>query len=385
MNTPALAFADAGFPIIPVRLYREGERWRKLPLLEWDLATTEPEKIEEWWQRWPSALPGIPLSRVGWAVVDIDSADGAGAVRALGCLGPHSSVATPSGGKHLVFAQPAVPVAKHLWCDGVEVLGTSSLLTAYDLEELLFPRVAPRAVLPKTFWGKREGEAQGKGNPKIKREEERAHASAVEVADVTAALWELDARDWNGGYPAWFAFATACRFLGIARAEFVRWCVTDPDYAADARLIERIWDSTKPVHAGAFWTACKERGIKVGAKVGAKSSSLYLGVPLASASSVAAETPLASASVTRDLRHRSAGLLAWLGRDPTEPTLFRVACVFGEIIAEGRIKVGVAQSLLIGAAQSNGLWRELGKEGCKRTIANGLRHVEEKFLETERN
>ena len=45
----------------------------------------------------------------------------------------------------------------------------------------------------------------------------------------------------------------------------------------------------------------------------------------------------------------------------------------------------MAQTLLIGAAQGNGLWRKLGKEGVKRTIANGLRHVEEKLLETERN
>ena len=164
MNAPALAFAEAGFRSIPVGLDRQYERWRKLPLAGWSLATTEPSTIERWWQRWPGALPGIPLARVGWAVVDCDTLEGVEAVRDLGCLGPHSSVDTPSGGKHLVFAQPPRPVAKHLWCDGVEVLGTSALLTAYDLDELLFPRVAPRAVLPKTFWGKREGEAPSKGN-----------------------------------------------------------------------------------------------------------------------------------------------------------------------------------------------------------------------------
>ena len=383
MTSAALAFAEAtGVPIIPVRLYREGERWRKLPLLEWDLATTEPETIEEWWQRWPSALPGIPLSRVGWAVVDIDSADGAEAVRGLGCLGPHSSVATPSGGKHLVFAQPAVPVAKHRWCDGVEVLGTSSLLAAYDLEELLFPRIAPRAVLPNVFWGPM---ASSQGNLRIKREKkERAVADAavaVEVANLTAALWQMDPCEWREDYDGWFHLLVGCQALGIARAEFVRWCVTDPDYAADARVIERIWRSAKPKHGGAFFAALKVRGIRIAKGDGsAPEASLYPAVPLAASPSSAV-----AASVTRDLQHRSAGLLAWLGRDPTEPTLFRVACVFGEIIAEGRLKPWVAQSLLIGAAQSNGLWRELGKEGCKRTIANGLRHVEEKFLETERN
>ena len=40
MIDAALAFGEAGFPIIPVRLYRDGERWRKQPLAAWDLANT---------------------------------------------------------------------------------------------------------------------------------------------------------------------------------------------------------------------------------------------------------------------------------------------------------------------------------------------------------
>ena len=39
--------------------------------------------------------------------------------------------------------------------------------------------------------------------------------------------------------------------------------------------------------------------------------------------------------------------------------------------------------LLKSAARSCGLWKELGERGCKRSIANGLRHVEEKLLATE--
>jgi hypothetical protein len=36
--------------------------------------------------------------------------------------------------------------------------------------------------------------------------------------------------------------------------------------------------------------------------------------------------------------------------------------------------------MLEGACQANGLWRTLGPDRCKLTIANAYRHVEEKFL-----
>ena len=63
-----------------------------------------------------------------------------------------------------------------------------------------------------------------------------------------------------------------------------------------------------------------------------------------------------------------------------EPALFAAACTVAEIVAEGRLKLAVARTLLEGWAQGCGLWRELGAEGCRQTIANGFRHVEEKML-----
>ena len=52
------------------------------------------------------------------------------------------------------------------------------------------------------------------------------------------------------------------------------------------------------------------------------------------------------------------------------------------MVAEGRIKVGVATRLL----ESGGLRKMLGPEGVKQTISNAFRHVEVKILEaTEEN
>jgi hypothetical protein len=76
MIAQALAFGEAGFPIIPVRLSHDGERWRKQPMTTWDQATSNEVTIEWWWRKWPDALPGIPLAKVGFAVVDADKRDG---------------------------------------------------------------------------------------------------------------------------------------------------------------------------------------------------------------------------------------------------------------------------------------------------------------------
>jgi hypothetical protein len=166
INTP-LAFAEAGFPIIPVRLYRERDRWKKLPLREWELATTDEATIARWWRQYPDALPAIPLKKTNLCVVDADrrdGVDGVAEVTDLGPLGPHSRIATPSGGLHLVFAQPNPPIAsKFTWAPGVEVLGSGSLLTCYDLEELKFPHVAHEQCCRRCFgshalmWGMRLG------------------------------------------------------------------------------------------------------------------------------------------------------------------------------------------------------------------------------------
>ena len=346
-----IEFVEASrVPIIPVALSFDETRgkWLKTPLLPWTDATTDEEILDRWWQRWPDARAGIPLRLVDWAVVDADGAEGIAALGVLGCLGPHSVIATPSGGQHQVFAQPPTPITKLRWCEGVEILGSSCLLTAYDLEELMFPHVAPRAILPKMFW-KPKGEEYPQGNPKINSRKRGADsvsvAVTVEVATLTAALWQCDPCDWRGEYDAWFQFATACRFLGVARAEFVKWSTSDPYYAADARQIERIWNSAKPAHGGAFWRALSERGIKLtdDRSSGGPLPSVYLGVPLGPSPK---PKPKFAPAPTRDLRHRTGALLAWLAREPSEPTLFRVACVFAEMVAEGRIKVGVATRLL---------------------------------------
>ena len=65
-----------------------------------------------------------------------------------------------------------------------------------------------------------------------------AGAGAVEVASLTAALWELDAQDWRGDYFGWFP---TCHGLSGAGDQQDGVCagLTDPVYAADERPIGR--------------------------------------------------------------------------------------------------------------------------------------------------
>jgi hypothetical protein len=72
---------------------------------------------------------------------------------------------------------------------------------------------------------------------------------------------------------------------------------------------------------------------------------------------------------------RSKYLLQSLERTPEgnrHKMLLWVACRFGNMIGEGKMKTEVAECLLVGAAKANGLWKER-PDNCLQTIRDGLR------------
>ena len=82
----ALAFAEQGYAVFPLKLWRDHQqqRWRKNPLVKDDRqrrATTDPNRIKSSWDYWSRELanengaelvPGLPLGRSGLVVVDCD-------------------------------------------------------------------------------------------------------------------------------------------------------------------------------------------------------------------------------------------------------------------------------------------------------------------------
>lgn len=108
----ALDLARAGLSIFPVRSSGPDAK-KPCPFIRWgDDATTNARSIEDWWRRWPDAMPAIHLGRSGLLVVDLDrhegGADGVTAWEdiSLGTV-EAPEVDTPSGGRHIYFRQPA--------------------------------------------------------------------------------------------------------------------------------------------------------------------------------------------------------------------------------------------------------------------------------------
>jgi hypothetical protein len=371
------ALAQAGIPTIPVRVWYE-DRWRKQPLGKWGDATTDCEMLARWERQWPEALPGVPLERVGWVAIDVDADDPAfwEIWNGLGPRGPYSKIQTVSGGWHFVFAQPDPPIGKMQWSQrnvDVEILGASCLLTVYDVEEILFPRVAPRAVLPEVF---RKPYARPEGNliNKPTHVAPPAVPVAVDVAEVVEALFALDPHEWRNRHDAWLALANGAKFEGVSEADWVRWCLGDEWYRRDERLIRRKWHSLTPRHGGAFWAALSAHGIKVRRRgtdtaLTARSGSLIDEVP--HGAGIVAEAPSRPARL-HDLRDTARDLCAWLNAAPSEPHLFRVGCVFAER--------GMLREVALSVLKSNcpALRRALGNAEFTRSITNAYARIEGK-------
>jgi hypothetical protein len=346
-------------PVIPVKVYQDADgQWKKEPLRKWNDASTDRDVLEGWWQQWPSALPGIPLKQVGWVAIDLDDAEDEAFKAVWGKpVGPHSKYRTPSGGLHCVFGQPVPPITGRVkWSAGVEVLGIGCLLTVYDVGEILFPRVAPRAVLPEVFrrpyapapWeGEWEGERvlEGGGKPQayrdrspIKKEQRTLAPRAIEgegdVAGARDALFALDPLAWRGEHDAWLSLANAAKFEGVSEDDWVRWSVGDVFYLRDEKLIRRKWRSLEPKHSGALWAALSMAGIKVSRNPSPshsadikRSPSVFDGQPLS------VDTP-AKPSPTHNFQARIDNIRAQLTALQTGDFLFWCGCRFGEMLIE---------------------------------------------------
>jgi hypothetical protein len=375
----ALAFVEAAsLPIIPVTLWFDEtrERWRKQPRVEWDLATTDEATIAGWWHQWPDALPGISLRKTKLVVVDADTPDAVEEMKALRMLGPHSKIATPNGGLHMVFAQPPEAVTKHRWCEGIEILGSLCLLTCYDLAALAWPDNCPtyrtklRAPLPEMF---RKPRGDSKRVPINKTREEHAPAQdAVMVAGLTDGLFAPDPEGWRGCHDEWLSLMNAAKWLGIAEDDFVQWSLGDPMYGADERVIRRKWRSLTPAHGGALYAALSAAGIKVD---GAKRR-LIDGLPL----SAKTEGKVRTRQPTRNWLSRVNTVCDTLRGKQDADCLFWAGCRIAEVMIDTKKPIpSVARALLEAACPR--LRKAIGVDEVRRIITNAFHEVEKEELQ----
>jgi hypothetical protein len=128
----ALAYASRGWPVFP----RNGPR----PLTTHGYldASLDPERIRNWWNRWPRALIGVPTGAAsGVVVLDIDRKNGADGFETLENLGfprlPDTPmVHSPHDGLHLYFGRTGelrCSVGKYGLGPGLDVRGDGGSIT----------------------------------------------------------------------------------------------------------------------------------------------------------------------------------------------------------------------------------------------------------------
>ncbi|WP_238296822.1 bifunctional DNA primase/polymerase, partial [Methylobacterium soli] len=101
----ALDLARAGIAVFPCQ--PDGDQAKRpYPGVFWrNQSTTNEQRIEQWWERWPDAVPGIDLAKTDFIVIDLDGEGGQADWRNVTAdrLVSAPRVETPSGGSHLWF------------------------------------------------------------------------------------------------------------------------------------------------------------------------------------------------------------------------------------------------------------------------------------------
>lgn len=156
----AQALASRGIRVHPTR--------NKAPMLPTPLesATTDAQTIADWWQAHPQARPGLYPGQSGLVVVDVDEKNGVSGHESLIEAGhdlPKTwNYATPSGGRHYVYAVP----------DGITLTTADAFLAGVDLRGgngnvVCYAKKGTAAIAPAPDWlllGAAPGERRASAN-----------------------------------------------------------------------------------------------------------------------------------------------------------------------------------------------------------------------------
>jgi Primase C terminal 2 (PriCT-2)/Bifunctional DNA primase/polymerase, N-terminal len=330
--------------------------------------------------RWP--LVAVPTG-VSFSVLDIDL-DGLSWL-ASASLPPTRIHVTRSGGRHLLFRhREGLRTNKGQIAQGVDVRAEGGFIIWWPREALAVED-RPLADWPETL-----GRAQRNRNlPRLKP---IGLGQGPDHEEALAALLKLDPVDYRD-HDNWLRVMMAAHAAGIEPDVFINWSTSDPNYSDDAEIISRRWESLAVegnrngrVTAWALLVEARmaelERYFNPRALPTAHDPNPWE-VP---STLRTASTERPTFEPTQNLKLRMNGLLRMVERaqgDERERTVFRVACVVREIIAEGKLHPRVAIVLLRDACKVNRLWQE-DRELCCRTIAAGFLTVERKTRPEER-
>lgn len=340
----------------------------KRPLVKaWPTAAERTEPKPSW------PLVGVPTG-ITFSVLDIDL-DGLSWL-ASATLPPTRTHITRSGGRHLLFRhREGLRTSKGQIAQGVDVRGEGGFVVWWPREGLA---VEERELAD---W------PEGLGSALRIRKRNLPSEKTIGLGglEALAALLKLDPLDY-GDHDSWLRVMMAAHAAGIAQDAFIEWSTSDPQYADDAEIISRRWESlTIEGNGNGRVTAW---ALLVEARMVELERYFSNHIPTAHQPSTwevpsterIASTERTAFQPTQNLKLRMIALLRIVERakgNDREPTLFRVACLVREIIAEGKLLPRVAIALLREACKANHLWQE-DRELCSRTIAAGFLTVERK-------
>jgi hypothetical protein len=355
----------ASLPIFPCNLAKE-------PLTAHGFKDASPQRG---WKVWP--LVGFPTGvKSGFDVLDIDPTGQEWFDENFDAI-PQTLAHQSQRGLHLVFRHGVgVRCSTGQIAEGIDVRADGGYAIYWPATGL---PVEDHPVCEWPDWLLSEALAAPRGNPNKKDKESRDSINQhdpVHVADVTSALRQMDAEDWRGEHDRWLELLIACKHEGVTLADFTEWCLSDPVYADHAEIIARKWHSVVTRHGGALWRELNRRKIKVRDTASPRDTIPLVGAPLA-----ADGRPIHQKTFISPAR-RINRILDEIERRPTERVLFSYSCLVAEIVHECGLSAGVQAELLQSRASLTPLWRSLGRDGVRRTIANAFRHVEEKLLAT---
>jgi hypothetical protein len=287
---------------------------------------------------------------------------------------------TPRGVHLLLNHHPDIRNSTDRVAKGVDIRGDGGYVIFWPREG--FPVIdAPLADWPEWL-------LVLKGRALRKRNPPRVNAPAIgHHEEALAALLKLDPVDYRD-HDDWLRVMMAAHAAGIAADVFIKWSTSDPNYRDDAEVIERRWESL------AFGGNANGKVTAWALLVEARAAELerYFHNPAHQHSTW--EVPSTERTAkrttfepTQNLKLRMTALLRMVERakgNDREPTVFRVACLVREIIAEGKLHPRIAIELLREACKANRLWQE-DRELCCRTIAAGFLTVERKHREGMNN
>jgi hypothetical protein len=201
--TAALEYAEKGLPVFPCK------RTDKRPLTKTGFkdATTDPDQIKAWWEKWPEAMIGIPTGIV-IDVLDLDCKKGKDGFKAVPDWQDRSPiiVRTPSGGAHAWFqSKGTIKNTTDTIALGVDTRGKGGYVivppsmngsAAYRFEKGNLSQLAELPTFPADLAARCKKTSKPKPEPQAARQQQ-ADPDADQLLIEALTLIPNNDRDWE--------------------------------------------------------------------------------------------------------------------------------------------------------------------------------------------